>query len=218
MSESLDTRVDESVESTLDSIPWADVPINTTLPEQLYDWQIIDVFGARWPDSADGLEGKAYVAVVMTALAPQDFLGRQHTENFTVGTESDPRASRIETWLNGQAFGATNLKRLIDFHQVANWRELKNKTFSGFIRNNPSKDKTREYSNLVSTQFYHVGEVLAGTPLPSNNRRRLQATPNNNNYTVNADKSVVPTEVPCPMCGKLILAADVIDHVKACNG
>lgn len=215
MPETTDIRVDESVESTLDNIPWTDVPSNTTLPEQLYDWTIQDVFGSRWPDTDDGVEGKAYVGVVLAANAPQDFLGRQHTENFTVGTDNDPRAERIETWLNGQAFGATNLKKLIDFLQVANWRELKSKSFSSFIRNNPSKDKSREYSNLVTSQLYQVGEVLPGTPLPATNRRRL--APSKPSASANGP-STQPAEVPCPMCSALIASADIINHVKSCNG
>lgn len=208
----VDTSSDASIESMLDSVPWADVPNSTTIPAQLYDFEIVDVFGSAWNDK-DNAEGKAYVGIAMQILSPADFQGRQHTENLTIGTESDPKATRIETWLTGGSIGAVNLKRMITFFGLSNWRQLKGQRFAAFTTNTKSGD--REYTNLQHGQYYHIGEVIPGTPSTvSRNRGRANATTKTNGVS----SAPLPSgPIPCIICGLELDPADIIEHVKNCK-
>lgn len=218
--QNLNINADDAIEAILDSVPWANVPTVTTLPEQLYDWEVIDVYGSVWPEKRDDaghvVEGKAYVAVVLQALAPPDFLGRQHTENFTVGSDNDPRAQRIETWLTGSAFGAVGLSKLLQFTGCANWRELRSKRFSAFTRNSKGSQGDREFTNLQQAQYYNLGEVLPGTVTTQSASRSRKQTVRPGATANGASTANSSGPVPCPTCQQNFEPSDIIDHVRNC--
>lgn len=204
----------EDVEKMLDAVPWSDVPTTSTLPEQLYNWEIIDVYGGL-TQGDERRTAKAKVVMVLTILEPSDFNGRMHTENFNIGTDNDPLAQRVETWLTGSSFGATNLAKLLAFCGCANWRQLKAKKFACFTRNSPSaNDPARVYSNLVHSQYYKLGEVAPGTvtaPPKYTRRQRSAAQAPTGTNGANA-------KIACPICSAEFDGGEIADHVKQCTG
>jgi hypothetical protein len=210
-------NVDEEVDAILDSVPWADVPSVNTLPEQLYNWEIVDIIPSRWPDAIDDngrqIPGKAYVGIVLYCEEPVEYRGRLHTENMTIGTDQDPLAKSMDTWLKGLAFGATNLKKLMEFFGVDNPKKLKGHKFAAFTKNNKSKNSDREFTNIQHSQYYTIGDVLPGTKTVVANRGRRPTKPSG----VANVASNGTTLTPCPSCGQEFEASIIIEHVKNCS-
>ena len=211
------TDRDPELEKMLDTqVPWADVPETNVLPEQLFNWFIEDVYGARTNPGEEGIE-KAKINLILVAEAPEDYKGRYLTAGFIVGTDRDPLAQDIQTWINpGLMSGfAADLQKLQKKLQCSNWRELKGKRFSAFIRNNPDRTNPgRIYSNLQTSMFYTVGEVLPGTLSTAGGGRRRVISPQRSN----GPSQTQSMTASCPQCQKEFPTADIVEHVKQCQG
>ena len=204
---------DSEFDSRLANIPWDNVPSDTTLPEKLFDWEIIDAYAGKTFGDATRVS-KFKIVVAMEIKSPADYAGRTHTENYIIGTDNDPNADRTETWIGGNNFAAANLKRLMDFCGVNNPHALVGKQLACFTRNSAPSNDGRVYTNLLSQKFYKIGELTAGSDTPAApGRGRARRTPVANNGTPRPD-----AKVECPVCHGQISQDAIGTHVQNCTG
>lgn len=193
--------------------PWSVVPEDNTLPEQFYNFKVIESY-----PSDDGNEDpnlrRARWALVLEITAPEEHIGRIKNENFYVGTDKDPHAADAITWKTSQ--GAINLKSFCSFVGAGTFDapkpfELLNKEFGAFINTSQSPDKTRKYSNVSWFKLFKVGEVTPGTPTEKRPPSRFRSS----KAQVTAAAVNPDAEIPCPKCQQMIRQSAMLDHLRS---
>ena len=206
-------EVDKEFEASANAAPWADIPRNNNLPNQLYHFKCIDVYCGSTLEHVDEngvvTGGKGKVVAVLGIVAPADFAGRIHTENFTIGTDTDKKAKDQRLWLKNSGFGATNLVNLLDHVGGKAWPDLLNKEFLAFtvVNNN--------YTNInYKAGFFQKGQLAPGTPSPAQ-RGRLR-----DSSTVASQPHFAPqlSDPECTRCLQKFPASEIIEHIRHCKG
>jgi hypothetical protein len=211
-----DQLTKEQIDAILDAVNWSTVPSDSTLPEQLYEWHVSDIYHDMQVDRDTGFS-RLRINIVLHVEKPEDFEGRQVIAGFIVGTPNDPYARRDATWQKGASTAATDMKRLVDLCNVSNWRMLLNKRFGAFTRNNLFEG--RNYTNLATQNFYRLGELTPGTAPAIRRPGRMNSSVANGPAASQAAAAAnTSATTPCPGCGIMLTTNEYLQHVPSCNG
>src|SRR5580765_7704374 len=187
-------------EAILKNAPIGQIPTDSTLPEMLYDFEVVDCYPGKTAGS-DEKQPVLKVSMILQITSPPEVAGRYVQDSFNIGTQDDPEARDSKTWLSYTNFGAINLERLRVFLGLPDFASFVGQKFSAFTRN--SVYNGSQYSNVDHRNHYTPGQIAAGTPSTktgnsSGNRYgRTNPTP----ATANASASVSNNSgvlIPCP--------------------
>lgn len=150
-------------------IPGDQIPDSTNLPDGIFD------FRGESLEPTETSTGKLAIKAALRVIAPKSHKGLVHYEQFTIGSNEDPKAREAETWAS--SFGAIQCKKMVqksgvkftgDLQQVA--REWEGQKISGrvvyTVQPKFNKDGTENpFAGNARSQvkdWYEIGEKVAG--------------------------------------------------------
>lgn len=191
-------------------IPHGSIPKNTTLPADLYTFEVEEM------DDTTSSTGKRMLSLA-ARVAEGDFEGTPYWENYVVGTDKDPEATQEKTWKRMPAVQFRRLVEAIQVPKIANSAQqcqaMVGTRFSAFL---DEYEDTREgqYQGEMRNRikrYYKVGEA------PQGNGPVVQAASPMLAQTQTAAPAGIPQQtsggkVQCGSCGQPVIRALLARH------
>ena len=194
--------------AAFNSAPWTTIPLDNTIPEQYYEWQVTDSYPSESRND-DPARRRIRWILQLEVLAPADYAGVPLQVMYFIGTEDDPKGTQTSTWMNPRGH-ASRLRRLTHHCGVPDQPLLlKGKKFGAFTNN--SESDGIKYINLDSN-FYHIGQVAPGTTATRSQRFRPNSAANN------GASMATSATVECDSCRQQVPRADIMSHIASCSG
>lgn len=198
---------DTEAERLLDAAPWDTANTDPTLPEIAFTFEVLDATGQLTQKS-----NKLMLRLVLEVVAPTEYAERRHYENFVIGTDKDPAASKSTTWDAGTSPASTNLWRLLKTTGCRTWRDLKGKRFSAQARVSENEETGVKYTNLIS--YVKEGDINPGVPTPPRAPHKQKRSSFGGAAGFVAPAPDAP--VSCSTCGSEVLQGDLMAHMAVC--